>query len=162
LKPVRQCSSHNPTRKKSIGVKSDDLGGQAGGPPLPIHLPAVSLQVILNMVAEMWRRMRISQVWKNWRVFLTDDINRIRVWQLVSEIQFFLFWIPFILTPGTDSFMPIRRVLCGQIMIAPGRWGAVVLLLHYWWWLRAGNAVRTEDMYSQTVGVQLLVAVITR
>jgi hypothetical protein len=30
-------------KKKSIGVKSGGLGGQAIGPPLPIYLPAISL-----------------------------------------------------------------------------------------------------------------------
>jgi hypothetical protein len=32
-----------PHKKKSNGVNSGDLGGQAIGPPLPIHLPAISL-----------------------------------------------------------------------------------------------------------------------
>jgi hypothetical protein len=34
---------HINQKKKSIGVKSGGLGGQAIGPPLPIHLPAISL-----------------------------------------------------------------------------------------------------------------------
>jgi hypothetical protein len=33
-------------KKKFTGVKSGDLGGQAIGPPLPIHIPAISVQVI--------------------------------------------------------------------------------------------------------------------
>jgi hypothetical protein len=47
-----------PHKKKSNGVKSGDLGGEAIGPTLPIHL---SVHVIPNMVAEMWRRMRGSR-----------------------------------------------------------------------------------------------------
>jgi hypothetical protein len=50
----------------------------------PSHL---SVQAIPDMVAEMWRRMRVSRAWKNtFRVLLFDDINRIRVWQLLSEL----------------------------------------------------------------------------
>jgi hypothetical protein len=34
---------HITPQEKSTGVKSGDLGGQANGPPLLIHLPAISL-----------------------------------------------------------------------------------------------------------------------
>jgi hypothetical protein len=44
---------HITPQKNSSGVKSGNLGGQAIGPPLPIHL---TVQVIPNMVAEMWQR----------------------------------------------------------------------------------------------------------
>lgn len=40
----------------------------------PSHL---SVQVIPNMMAEMWQRMRVSWAWKKetYRVFLSNDIN---------------------------------------------------------------------------------------
>jgi hypothetical protein len=51
-----------------------------------------SVQVIPNMVAQMWRCMRVSREWKKkYRVFLPDDINRISVWQLLSKIYIFYF-----------------------------------------------------------------------
>jgi hypothetical protein len=34
---------HMTPQEKSNGVKSGELGDQAIGPPLPIHLPAISL-----------------------------------------------------------------------------------------------------------------------
>jgi hypothetical protein len=47
------CVLHKTPQEKIQWVQSGDLRGQVNSPLLPIHL---SVQVIPNMAAEMWRR----------------------------------------------------------------------------------------------------------
>jgi hypothetical protein len=84
---------HITPQEKIHWGKYGDLWGQAIDPLLPIYLPAISVMVIPNRVGEIWRRMCVSLAWKKktYRGFLSDDINRIRVWQLLSEIPIFYF-----------------------------------------------------------------------